>query len=317
MKRVFFAFLAAVFACGANANWEYAGRGGPGGSGADDARFVFAVRAGAAMPQAKMTNDLGLMENHYWDCGGVNTPCDEADLPEGYIGMVDLGLLPVNAKYNTASFAGGASAGVAFGGLRLEIDWMRVAQSNFSASPLFFGSVYMYGDPDLDGNLDGIFEYHDNSVAAARASVSTDIISAMIYYDFGRPSRGRVTPYIGAGFGYAASTAVLTLVDTWGDLAANMTLDGVGTALPDGAIEFYTSETITTNFAATAAAGFAFGIADGVFLDIGGRASYVPRISWTLNNGSENGGDITHSRGIFSAENVIFLSGYAGVRFEF
>ena len=304
---MFFAFLAAVLATGqGGANWEYSG--GRGRDADDGARFVIAVRGGAAMPQAEMKNDLGLMKTSYWNCGGVNEPCDSTNLTVGYVGMVNLGQLPVNAKYDSPSFAGGVSAGVALGsGLRIELDWLRVAESDFSASPLFFGPTYMAG----------VDEDRDNNVATARASVSTDIISAMFYYDLGRPAARRATPYIGAGFGYAASTAVLTLVDTWGDLSANMTLDGVGTLLADGAMEFWTSQTIAGNYAVSAAACIAFGLDDGILLDIGARASFVPRISWMLNNGEENGGVITRSRGIFSAENVMFLSAYAGVRFEF
>ena len=64
--------------------------------------------------------------------------------------------------------------------------------------------------------------------------------------------------------------------------------------------------------AGVAALGISYGISDGLFLDLGARVTYVPKIKWALTNK-----DDTRQRDWFSAENVIYANFMLGLRFEF
>jgi hypothetical protein len=273
-------------------------------------------KGGMAMPaSAKMKNEMGaVIVGYYTDdsqlyidddtCGGSGI-CN-------FVGLVNLGDLPVSKKFNSLSFAGGASAGIVIGGapnIRVELDWLHISESNYNASPLFAGDVVM-----SVGTL-------SNNVAAARTTSVTDTVSAMFYYDFFSGARkpvGTMIPYVGAGFGYASSTTVLELADIYGDLSGDIWFADFGTqAQGVPVIDFYTSETETNNFSLSAAAGFAYGLDEGVFFDIGARATFIPKVVWALNNSSNAAATTYKERDVFSANDVLYISVYAGVRFEF
>jgi hypothetical protein len=302
-----------IVSFGARANWEYGVAGG-GRYDDDGARLSIAFRGGISMPFASVQNDLGSIVINYWTSGGQaytgDNTCGGAS-PCDYFGRVDLGKLPATNNYDSFAWVGGAAVGMTVGGspnLRIEMDWLHIAEANYNANPLFAGNVEM---------APGIVM--ENAVASARSTVATDIVSAMFYYDFfggmAKPARS-VIPYVGAGLGYATSTTVLTLTDNYGDLSPDVSFGDFGNQ--NGVIiDFYTSQAQTNNFALSVAAGFAYGIDDGVFFDFGARASFVPKIRWALNNGADSNATTSKERDIFSAGNIIFVNAYAGVRFEF
>jgi hypothetical protein len=319
VKKLFFVFYFLSFVpLTAHANWEYGG-----GYYDDGARMTISIRGGVAMPFAKMQNDLGgLPINYYSDVGsGGSSIVDELYCLDpdndctGYdwIGTVDVGALPVAKKYDSFSWAGGAAVGMTISGSpnwRVELDWLHIAESDYSADPLFKG--------DAETTLGPM----ENKVATAHATASTDVISAMFYYDFFsgfRKQIGAMIPYIGFGLGYATSATVLALTDTYGDFQNDITLCENFGAQSGGVCNYYTSETETNSFALSGAIGMSYGIDEGFFFDIGARVSFVPKIKWSLNNDADTDPSAIKpkERDIFSAANVMFTSVYAGIRFEF
>jgi hypothetical protein len=327
VKRVF-AFLFALFSAGsAWANWEYSGNSR---AGDDGGRMVVALRGGMAMPfVGNMKNDLGTFEGVYYTYFDSNNdftgyffePTCSGAFPSGdcpVAGAVNIGDFPLTKKYDSYSWAGGVSVGMVAAGspaLRIELDWLHIAESDFNSTPLFFGV------PEL-GYEGSVLPVASASwpVGSARTTVSTDVISAMFYYDIFigkiKPMHSLI-PYIGAGIGYATSTTLLAFVDSFGDFSADTSMWGFGEDNGIGGIDFYTSETTAGNFAASAAFGFSYGMDEGLFFDLGIRGSFVPRIRWSLNNNGSADATNYKERAIFSAENIIFASVYAGIRFEF
>lgn len=305
MKKILIPFLVfLVTAPAAYANWE------PRPFRDDGSRFIISVRAGLANPFANMQNDLGMM-NVPWCIGpGGNTlvACDATYTDVA--GIVNYGGLGVNAQYNEVSFAFGAAIGFALpnrSNVRLELDWLRIAESGFSANPLFSGTF----STDLGPAY--------MPVAGARATVTSDIVSAFVYYDFFegniRPTEGFI-PYIGFGLGFASSQSILMLGDTYGDLSGDLSF-GIFGEQQGNVFEFFTSETNNNNYALSFAIGFAYGLGDGIYFDVGARASYIPRIRFALNNAAADNPNFYRERDIFSANDIIFLTAYAGLRFEF
>jgi hypothetical protein len=307
------AFCFLILTPAARSNWEY-------GSYYDDgSRLTFAFRGGGAMPFASMKNNLGSIQISYWTDGSKIYNDGQACIDGGgtcsLMGQVDLEKLPAAKKYSSYSWAGGVSIGVTIDGapnVRAEVDWLRISEADYNASPLFAGDIDMGG-----GNI------VPNAVAAVRSTVSTDVISAMIYYDFFEGTKkpaGITIPYIGAGLGYASSMTLLSLTDDFGDLSSDLTMQYFGNCQAVGDLtmcDFYTSETQTNNFALSAAIGFSYGIEEGVFFDMGARASFIPKIRWALNNIADENGGGNKERDVFSASNIIFMNLYIGIRFEF
>jgi hypothetical protein len=300
-------FLIPFFLLGisaASANWEY----NPGYTDNTD-RFVVSVKGGMAMPSASMKNDLGSLIIPYYQDGSGNI-YTEYDAAYTFLGTVDIGELSVSEKYKDTAWVGSASVGFIPGhnqNFRMELDWLHIAQSSFSANPLFSGQTEMTAGTA------------ENSVASAKGTATTDIISAMFYYDIfdgvTKPEKTLV-PYLGLGIGYATSQTTLYLNDAYGDLSNNVFLGQFGDD-SSGILDFYTSETTTNNFAASVAGGLSYGIDKNMFFDFGARASYVPKIRWALNNEADTTATSYQEKDVFSANNVIFLTVYAGVRFEF
>lgn len=294
-----------------HANWEY------GGGHDDGGRLLVSAKGGVAMPFASMKNDLGgVIVGYYTDGNGNifnNNTCDGAGCnPTTPIATADLGKMPLGKKYDSFSWAGGASVGMVPDGrpnIRIELDWLYISETDYNANPLFLEELDAIG-----------FEPQQNPVAVARSTVSTDVVSAMIYYDFlaGERAAGQMIPYVGIGLGYATSETVLSLSDNYADLQADISICSDFGEQNGNLCDFYTSTTRTGNFAVSGAVGMSYGMDEGVFLDIGARASYIPRIRWALNNdGKSDAVTPGKSRDIFSAHNIVFLNVYAGLRFEF
>jgi len=299
MRRLFAVFFA-FLAFGAHANWE---------SGDvyydDGARLVVGVRGGMALPFANMKNDLTM--SAYFCANGK--PLGDPDC-DTQTTEIELGALPVAKKYDDSSFAGGAAVGMVVPhnpNLRLELDWLHIAESRFDANPLFSGEVTLPAH--------GKVTY---PVGAATSRVQTDVVSAFMYYDFfdGRQKpAGTVIPYVGVGIGYATSATILALADAYSDFGGDPMMDEFSES--GTLIDYYSSRTESNNFALSLAFGAAYGIGDGMYIDVGARGSLIPRIRWALNNEADASAGTPKEYGVFSAENIAFVNVYAGLRFEF
>lgn len=320
MKRMLFVLpllMCANFGV-AQANWEYESEYVGGGWYVDDgSRFVLSVRGGASYGMGKIKNDIGeLISTYYYN------PDDLSVISEGYyeltcgagcagymnIGFGNIGELPAKQDYSKLTFAAGASIGWVVPNStnwRLELGWDRITETDYNSTPLF--------DGDLTLSSDAVVNVQSGSV---HSTVSTDVISAMAFYDFfdgmQKPMRTLI-PYIGFGMGYANSVTELQLADLYGDLSLDSNLFTYGEGEEGFTfIEFYKSKTTTSNIAGVLALGISYGITEKAFLDFGARFMYIPKIKWALSNE-----DDTRHRDWFSATNLIYTNIMLGLRFEF
>ena len=305
----------------ARANWEYGGEYvGDGLFSEDGSRFVISLRGGASFSMGKIKNDIGeLSPAYYYDPvtgivisdGFLDMTCGTGCSGYEFGGYGNIGELKAKKNYNELAFTAGASVGWVIPNntnWRLEIGWDRITKTNYNAAPLFDGDIELYG-----GVLDGlIVNVQSGSV---HSTVSTDIISAMAFYDFfdgnNRKSDG-IIPYIGFGVGYANSETELQLTDSYGDLTLQADLQSYGERETGLALDFYKSKTSSSNIAGVLALGASYGLSDAMYLDFGVRFMYVPEIKWALANE-----DDTRHRDWFSAKNVFFTNVLVGLRFEF
>ena len=285
----------------------------------DDTKFVIGFRGGLSWANAKIKNEIGNLYGYYY----VNETTGEvvsalaweaAGSPEGYYdaGYGDLSTLPAKEKFSKWAFTAGANIGFTVPyhpNWRLEAAYDHIAETDYNEIPLFDGDL----------NLSSGDVVHVSS-SGATSTISTDIISAMAYYDFFSDNKkplNTIIPYIGLGVGYASSKTTLKLADIYGDLSTDSDLQNYGTADADGVIQFTppsdkskfpTSE----NVEAIGALGFSYGITKYTFLDFGARVIYIPKITWNLVNS-----DATLHREWFSAKDMIYSDFTIGLRFEF
>ncbi|MDR1337858.1 MAG: hypothetical protein LBJ73_02400 [Rickettsiales bacterium] len=315
-----FSILLCVYAGAAHAGWQYPGHYlGDGWYQDDGSRFVLSVRGGASLQRGKINNEIGSMSALYYinQTDGIimtaaereacGTNCDGTFQ---YAGMGNLGDLPAEKNLSTFSFAAGASIGWTVPNSpqwRVELGWDHIAQSEYNAAPLFAGKMDLQG-----GEVSGV--YVDVQSGGAHSNITTDIFSAMAFYDFfdgiKKPVKSFI-PYIGFGVGYANSTTVLNLSDLYGDLLESVELQEYGVA-DNYVLRFYTSENNTANVAGLLALGFSYGLTETTFLDLGARVTYVPKVIWALSN--EDG---SKHRDWYSAKNIIYTNVMLGIRFEF
>jgi hypothetical protein len=326
MKTISLAvFLLSALVAPAHANWEtapYVYEGyAPSDSGGN---LTMSFRGGAVFGTAKMQNDVGaLVPEPFWEapdgtlvsegyCGGA-AACTGA----GYvsIGSVNVGDLPVKKKYGSFAWSAAVSIGWTLPDAphwRIEADWNHIAESEYNSIPLFDGFLTTENGYQLSVLSGGV-----------HSTVATEIISAMFYYDFydgcgdGKKPRCEIVPYVGLGFGYASSNTELVLSDIYGDLSGEIAMQDFGQDDGLGILNFYTSETKTGNFAASLAAGFSYSIAADVYLDLGLRLTYVPRVKWALNNSADQSAATYKTKDMFSAKSIIYGSVMAGLRIEF
>ena len=320
-KRIYtiMPILSCLAAMPAMANWQYDGTYiGDGWYMDDGSRFVISVRGGASVGSAKTVNEIGALSTHYYiDGSGEIIPETVCQAGGGdcsgyeYAGYGNLSSLPTTKDFEPFAFAGGASIGWTLPGRpqwRLEAGWDHIMKSDFNASPLFEGTLELYG-----GSVAAI----ETPSSAIQSTVQTDIISAMAFYDFfdglEKPMRTLI-PYIGLGIGYADTTTVTQLTDPYGDLSADLDLRNFGKVSSESyeVISFYKSKYNNSNIAGMFAAGFSYGLDEGIFMDFGTRIAYIPKIKWTLTNE-----DNTRHRDWIGAENLIYINMMLGLRFEF
>jgi len=329
-------FLVALLAIPAFAGWEYNGYYVDDGVYRDDgSRFTVGIHGGLAMSHAKLKNEMGSLYADYYidDNTGVivsslsfltSFGTDSSQWPTNYsyAGYGDLATVPIKEDFKKNSFTAGVSAGFTLPEhtqWRIEAGYDYIAETNYNQTPLLEGNM------NVSGGDDGDMVVHVYSTGV-KSSISTDIISANVYYDFfdGKDKKlHEFIPYVGFGLGYAISKTTLQITDIYGDLSLDEDLQNYGTATSSGVpgvpgVLKFDNPTdkekypASTNIALLGALGFSYGIAESTFLDASFRLMYIPKITWNIANSAG-----TQSREWFSAENMIYTNFMVGLRFEF
>lgn len=291
----------------------------------DGSRFVVGLRGGVSFASAKMKNDVGSLDAEYW----VSTTTGQVisdlryDLAGGaetlpdfvYAGTGNIGTLPVKENFSKTIFTAGASVGFTvpnYSQWRLEAGYDYISETNYNQVPLFEGEM------QLSGGVIGDAVAYVSSTGAT-ATISTDIISVMAYYDFFEGNQKQLNtliPYVGFGLGYASSRTTLKLADIYGDLTLDSDLQNYGT-IENDVLQFEpptdkSKYPTSNNIAVIGALGVSYGISEYTFLDFSARLMYVPTIKWELTNS-----DGTQHREWFSADNMLYTNLMVGLRFEF
>lgn len=334
-KLSVFSFLIACMVAPAFAGWEYKGYYVNDGIYHDDgSRFTIGFRGGFSMSHAKLKNELGSLYTDYYvnnntgaivsSLSFVNAYGDDPTQwpPESearnysYAGYGDLATLPVKEDFKKNTFTAGAGIGLTLPDRpqwRLELAYDYIAETSYNQTP------FVEGDMNVSGGQIGDSVVHVFSTGV-KSTISTDVISGMVYYDFfdGKTKKLReFIPYVGAGLGYAVSKTTLHISDIYADLSLDEDLQNYGTPNASGILQFdnptdkekYPS---STNIAVLGALGFSYGIAESTFLDASLRLMYIPKITWDIVNSAG-----TQYREWFSAENMLYTSFIVGLRFEF
>lgn len=313
-KNLLFIFpiVAAVCGTSAFANWQYSGEYTYDPGAYDDGmRTVVSFRAGATFLMSKMHNDFGSIVSEY--CVNYETGAVQASqggvCSDGfeYAGTGEFKSLGINEDISDFAFAAGASIGITMPESpqwRFEFGWDHFSEIDYNTSPLFKGDMTLTGGDTI--NVES---------GAVQSTVSSDVFSLMAFYDFFsgyvKPVH-TIIPYIGVGFGYATSHSVLNLSDPWADLSLSEDLTNFGEVNSNGIIQFYQSKTDTNNIAGVGALGFAYGLTNNLFIDLGARVAFIPKIKYSLTNA-----DDTRKLDTFSAKNALYTNIMLGLRFEF
>lgn len=316
-KNLLFALLFALIPGVVSANWEYKGTHlGDGAYSDDGGRFIFSIRGGMAYGFGSVNNEMGALTSAYYvDADGGNfTPefvCVKAGTcgTMSYAGAGELSELPAAKKFQSTTAIAGGSIGWAVADhpqWRLELGMDRIIKADYNASPMFDGELQLSG---------GVLASHGVSSASVESEITTTAITAMAYYDFFdgviKPTHTLI-PYVAFGVGYSESETSLNVSDTYGNLSDNVDLQNFGEPNSVDVLQFYESETATSNVVVVGALGLSYGMSERVFLDCGLRMMYLPGVKWKLS--SEDG---TRHRDLFKAKNLVYTSAMIGVRFEF
>ena len=191
----------------AAANWEYSGTYlGDGYYSDDGSRFVMSVRGGASFGFGSIKNEVGSLTTEYYVNPGdgmvISAAYYDACVKGGgcdgflYAGMGDLADVKPASDFSEFSFAAGASLGWTIPNRpqwRLEVGWDHITEMEYNQSPLFDGDLPLTG-----GDVSDVVIIAQSG--SAQSKISTDIISAMAFYDFfdglQKPVR-KVIPYVG------------------------------------------------------------------------------------------------------------------------
>lgn len=323
LKKSLFSLLMMMCVAPAFAGWQYDGYYIDDSYYTDDGtKFVIGFRGGMSWANAKIHNEIGNLYGYYYvneTTGDVISAMawEAAGSPAGYLsaGYGDLSTLPAKENFSKWAFTAGGSIGFTIPyhpNWRLEAGYDHIAETDYNRIPLFDGDLNVSG-----GDVEGVVNV---SSSGATSTVSTDIISAMAYYDFfdgNQKPLNTLIPYFGLGIGYATSKTTLKLADIYGDLSTDSDLQNYGTPDADGVIQFMppsdkSKYPSSENVAGIIALGASYGITKYTFLDFGARVIYVPKITWNLVNT-----DASQHREWFSAKNMIYSNFTVGLRFEF
>lgn len=319
--------LIAMFVAPAFAGWQYDGYYVDDSYYTDDGtKFVVGFRGGMSWANSKIENDIGNLESDYYVNVGdgnvisglayetfvANYGQAAAEATYEFIGVGDISALPAKKDFSKFAFAAGASIGFTIPyhpNWRLEANYDHISETNYNQIPLFSGDL----------TLSSGYRAHISS-GGVTSTISTDIVSAVAYYDFfegDKKTLNTFIPYFGLGVGYATSKTTLKLSDIYGDLSTDSDLQNYGTADSNHVVQFESPSDkskypSSDNIAAIGALGFSYGLAEYTFLDFGARVMYVPKITWNLVNS-----DGSRHREWFSAKNMIYTNLMLGLRFEF
>lgn len=293
----------------------------------DHTRFVLGFRGGMSWGYSKIRNDMGNLDASYYMNNETNDVISEKNYdiyldrggdPSAYTsaGYGDLSTLPANKNFSKYAFTAGASIGLTIPyhpNWRLEAGYDHIAETKYDEIPMFSGDLTLSG-----GDIpDSVFHVSSGGVSS---TISTDIVSAMAFYDFfsgDEKPMNTIVPYIGLGVGYASSKTILKLSDIYGDLSDDPNLLNYGTLDSSGIIQFESPSDkskypTSTSIAAVGALGISYGIAEYTYLDFGARVIYVPKITWELVSS-----DGSRHREWFSAKDMLYTNVLIGLRFEF
>lgn len=323
MKKNIFVFscLCAALTVPAFAGWQYDGYRVNDGYYVDDgSRFVVGVRGGLSIVRAKMQNEIGSLYTGYMVNDTTGAIVSEVSWqnngePDGYsfAGQGNIGDLPIQDNLKGSVFTAGASIGFTLPNRpqwRLEAGYDYISEIEYNKNPLLEGSLAV---------MEGTESVVQVASTAAKATISTDVISLMAYYDFfdgNEKKLDRFIPYVGVGLGYAVSKTILKLTDTYGDLSYDTGLEEFGT-FSDGFLRFdnpsnASAYPASSNLAVLGAVGVSYGIAKSTFVDAGLRLMYLPKATWNIANAKG-----TAHREWFSAKDMIYTNIMIGLRFEF
>ena len=329
-KISIFSIVMLLCTSSAFAGWQHNGYYVNDGSYNDDgSRFVLSLRGGLSMGNAKLKNEMGSLYAMYYINKKTNDIVSELERQnEIYAGLStdadyekagsgNLATLPIKENFKKTSFTAGASIGFTLpyhSQWRFEAGYDYIAETDYKQIPFLQGGLSVSGG-DI-GN-----EVIDVSSSGVKATISTDIISAMAFYDFYKGNvkpLNQIIPYVGLGAGYAVSKTTLNLSDIYGDLSNDADLLNYGTFdTATGAIVFdnptdknkYPS---SSNIAVIGALGLSYGIAESTFIDMNARIMYIPKVTWNLVNS-----DGSRHREWFTGENMVYTNFMVGLRFEF
>ena len=324
LKKSLFSLLMIICVAPAFAGWQYDGYYIDDSYYTEDhTKFVIGFHGGMSWANAKIKNEVGNLDGYYYmdensgivisETYYIGAVEDGLINPDDYldIGAGDLSTLPAKEDFSKWAFTAGGSIGFTIPyhpRWRLEASYDHISETDYNQIPLFEGDLTLSSGLVVNVTSSGV-----------TSTVSTDIISAMAYYDFfdgNKKPVDKIIPYIGLGVGYATSKTTLKLEDTYGDLSTNSALLNYGT-VENNVIQFeppsdkskYPS---SENVALVGALGLSYGIAEYTFIDFGARVIYIPKITWNLVNS-----DASQHREWFSAKNMIYSDFTVGLRFEF
>ncbi len=324
LYKSLFLIVAGFMSVPAFAGWQYDGYYIKDGYYTDDgSRFTISLRGGLSLANAKVENKVGNLDGYYYinpTSGAAvslryfSDATDAANNGFTDIAVGNIGSLPAKNNFSKTAFTAGASLGFTVPNhpqWRLEAGYDYISETEYNEVPLLEGTMQVRGE--YNGTI------HVSS-SGVTSTVSTDVISAMVYYDFfdgNKKQLNQIIPYIGLGAGYASSKTTMKLSDIYGDLSTDSDMLNYGTPDTDGIIQFNPPSDISkyptsTNVAAIGAIGAAYGISEYTFLDFGVRVMYIPTIKWNLVSN-----DGTQHREWFNAKDMIYTNFMLGLRFEF
>ena len=215
-RKSLFSILVVMCAMPAFAGWQYDGYYlDDAYHDEDNTRFVLGFRGGLSWGYSKIKNEIGDLQVEYYmnnDTHDVISAVqydiylDRGGDPSAYTlaGLGNLSVLPANKNFSKFAFTAGASMGFTIPyhpSWRLELGYDHIAETDYNEIPLFSGEMALSGGEIGDAVV------HVSS-GGAISTISTDIVSAMAYYDFFSGDikpMNTLVPYIGLGVGYASS----------------------------------------------------------------------------------------------------------------